>query len=97
LCISIINSVTKVGGQSPRRSLLTKVRGQSPRRSLLIKSNVLKTKIRGLGFIVGYVYYDFDLQGRRLRVARKGVLGLGWTLVHLYCDFALQGRRLRVV
>jgi hypothetical protein len=43
-----------------------------------------------------YVFYDFALQGRRLRVVYKGVLGLGLIMVYLYFDVALHGRRLRV-
>jgi hypothetical protein len=44
-----------------------------------------------------YVYYEFALQGRRLRVVYTGVLGLGLLVAHLYYDFVWQGMRLRVV
>jgi uncharacterized membrane protein len=44
-----------------------------------------------------HVYYDFALQGRRLRVVKQRVLGLGLIMLCGYYEFALQGMKFKVV
>jgi hypothetical protein len=78
---------TTLGGQS---SLLTKVGGQSPTRSLHTnyefvwqggRFRVVPKGVLGLGLIVVYLYYEFAWQGERFRIGPKGVLGLGLIVV----------------
>jgi hypothetical protein len=43
-----------------------------------------------------YLYYEFALQGRMLRVVYMGVLGFRLIMVYLYYEFPVHGMRLRV-